>query len=177
MDTAKRWHSWSIKRNRYENVIAHIRKNVPEIDKYFYPQIKQEIVTKRGVRVKDSPLYEGYLFVRYDNPDQVFHKMSQCPWITTHHPGIVAEDEIRIMEENQGKLLVDIKTSRYRKGDTVVLLEGPFAGFEAKVKSVGGGMVKVRVGAQLLGKGVDQDLKEDLVERKSELQNTVVQDI
>ena len=32
MSNDKRWHSWVIKRNRYENVIGYIREHVPEID-------------------------------------------------------------------------------------------------------------------------------------------------
>lgn len=176
MTTNKRWHSWVIKRNRYENVIGHIRENVPEIDKYFYPLIKKEYQTKRGIRIKDRPLYEGYLFVRYNNHDEVFHKMSQYPFVTTY-AGTVEEDEIARMEQAQGKLLTEIKTSRFTLGETVVLLEGPFKGFDGTVTEIHRAAVTVRVDAQLLGKPVDIAVKEDGLERKSALQNTVVQDI
>ena len=176
MSGRKRWHSWVIKRNRYENVIGHIRENVPEIDKYFYPLIKKEYQTKRGIRVKDRPLYEGYLFVRYDNHDEVFHKMSQYPFVTTY-AGTVEEDEIRRMEQAQGKLLTEIKTSRFSLGETVVLLDGPFKGFDGIVTVVTRDAVTVKVDAQLLGKAIEIALKEDTLERKSALQNTEVQDI
>jgi transcription antitermination factor NusG len=176
MSDKKQWHSWVIKRNRYENVIGHIRENVPEIDKYFYPLVKKEYQTKRGVRVKDRPLYEGYLFVRYDNHDEVFHKMSQYPFVTTY-AGLVSDDEIAHMQEAQGKLLTEIKTSRFTPDETVVLLDGPFKDFEGKVTAVEGDVVKVQVDAQLLGKAVEMVFQEDSLERKSELQNTEVQDI
>ncbi len=176
MNETKRWHSWVIKRNRYENVIGHIRENVPEIDKYFYPLVKKEYQTKSGSRVQDRPLYEGYLFVRYNDHDQVFHKMSQYPFVTTY-AGTVSEEEINTMQERQGKLLTELKASRFKPGEIVVLLEGPFKDFEAKVTSVDGDVIKVRVDAQLLGKGVDMVFQEDSVERKSELQNIKVQDI
>jgi len=172
----KRWFSWVIKRNRYENVIAHIRENVPEIDKYFYPLIKKEYATKGGTRIKDMPLYEGYLFVRYDNHDEVFHKISRCPFVTTY-AGTVTDDEISRMQDAQGKLLTEIKTSRFVLGETVVLLEGPFRSFEGKVISLDRGVVKVQVSAHLLGKPVEMVFKEDSLERKSELQNMEVQDI
>lgn len=176
MSDKKRWHSWVIKRNRYENVIGYIRDNVPEIDKYFYPLIKKEYQTKRGIRVKDRPLYEGYLFVRYNNHDEVFHKMSQNAFVTTY-AGTVEVDEITRMEQAQGKLLTEIKTSRFTLGETVVLLEGPFKGFDGTVTEIQRTSVTVRVDAQLLGKPVDIAVKEDGLERKSALQNTVVQDI
>lgn len=176
MSNKKQWHSWVIKRNRYENVIGHIRENVPEIDKYFYPLIKKEYQTKRGLRIKDRPLYEGYLFVRYDNHNEVFHKMSQYAFITTY-AGTVEEHEIARMEEAQGKLLTEIKTSRFSIGETVVLLDGPFKGFDGTVTKLRRSLVTVRVDAQLLGKAVEISFKEDSLEHKSVLQNMEVQDI
>ncbi len=177
MSDKKKWFSWVIRRNRLDNVVEYIRANVPEVDKFFYPQIKKEYQTKRGTYVRDRPLYEGYIFLRYNNSDVVFHKLSQYPFITTF-AGPVADDEIVCMQEAQGKLLTDIKESKFAKGDTVMLLTGPFTGFEAKVTGVEGEVVKVRIGAKLLGQsGVDIVYHEDQVERKSELQNTEIQDI
>ncbi len=177
MANKKRWYSWVIRRNRLDNVVGHIRDNVSEVDKFFYPQIKKEYQTKRGTYVRDRPLYEGYIFLRYDNPDIVFHKLTECPFITTF-AGIVADAEIQAMQEAQGKLLVEIKDSKFTKEDTVMLLTGPFAGFEAKVTHVEGEIVRVKVSAKLLGQsGVEVVYHEDQVEHKSELQNTEIQDI
>jgi transcription antitermination factor NusG len=100
MSDQKKWYSWVIKRNRFENVVEYIRANVPEVDKFFYPQIKKEYQTKRGVRVKDRPLYEGYIFLRYSNHDVVFHKLSNYPFITTF-AGCVTEGEIERMQEER----------------------------------------------------------------------------
>jgi len=173
----KKWYSWVIKRNRFENVVEYIRANIPEVDKFFYPQIKKEYPTKTGVKVKDRPLYEGYIFLRYNDPDNVYHKLTRYPFITTF-AGAVAEFEIQRMQEAQGKLLTEIKASRFSKGDTVMLLTGPFKGFEAKVSRVEGEAIRVKVEAALLGQtGIDMVYHEDQIERKTELQNTEVQDI
>ena len=154
-----------------------IRANVPEVDKFFYPQVKKEYQTKKGVRVKDRPLYEGYIFLRYSNHNVVFHKLSNYPFITTF-AGSVTEAEIEQMQEAQGKLLTEIKTSKFVEGDTVVLLSGPFKGFEATVSRVEGETIRVKVGAKLLGQsGVEMIYHEDQIERKSELQNIEIQDI
>lgn len=177
MSAARRWYSWVIKRNRVENVISYIKDSVPEVDKYFYPQIKKEYQTKRGIRIKDRPLYEGYLFLRYTNHDEVFHKLSAYPFITTF-AGIVSEEEIRIMENAQGKLLSEVKTSRFTVGDNVSLLSGPFKGFEALILGIEGDQIKVKIDARILGQtGIELIFKEDQVERKAELQNAGVQDI
>jgi len=176
MADQKKWHSWVIKRNRITFVIEFIQANCPEIDKYFYPQIKKEYTTKRGTVTKDRPLYEGYLFLRYDNHPEVFHKLSAYPQITTY-AGPCEQHEIDEMRAAQGKLLSEIKASRFRSGDMVTLLHGPFKGFDAKVVSVKGENIKVMVNATLLGSPVEMSYTETEVERKTELQHTEVQDI
>jgi len=176
MSGQKQWHSWVIKRNRISNVIDYIQEKCPEIDKYFYPQIKKEYTTKRGTVTKDRPLYEGYLFLRYDNHPVVFHKLSAYPQVTTY-AGPCAQHEIDSMQAVQGKLLSEIKASQFKKGDTVTLLQGPFKGFEAEVVSVTGEKIKVAVHATLLGSPVEMSYTEAEVERKAELQNIEVQDI
>lgn len=177
MSDEKKWYSWVIKRNRVENIVEYIRANIPEVDKFFYPQIKKEYQTKRGVRVKDRPLYEGYIFLRYNDHDNVYHKLSGYPFITTF-AGAVTDSEIQQMQEAQGKLLTEIKASRFIKGDMVMLLTGPFKGFEAKVVRVEGEAIRVKVSAKLLGQSViDMVYHEDQIERKTELQDTEVQDI
>lgn len=178
MSNTRQWHSWVIKRNRLDNVVEYIKDNCPEIDKFFYPFIKKEYQTKKGTtKVKDSPLYEGYLFLRYYNHPQVFHKLSSYPQVTTYC-GSVGEQEIQLMEAAQGKLISELKTSQFRKGDCVLLKDGPFKGYEAMVSSVNKQVVKVRIDAVILGSsGHEVVYPEDQLERKTELQNTKVQDI
>lgn len=178
MSDSKRWYSWVIRRNRLDNVVGYIRENCPEIDKFFYPYIKKEYQTKKGVvRVKDMPLYEGYLFLHYNNHPEVFHKLSRYPQVTTYC-GPVSDEEIERMREAQGKLITDLKTNKFKNGDKVILKDGPFKGFEAMVTSAGSGIVKVRIEAKILGaSGHEVVYPEDHLEHKTELQNTEVQDI
>ncbi len=177
MSELKKWYSWVIKRNRISNVITHIHTNCPEIDAYFYPQIKKEYTTKTGTRVKDQPLYEGYLFLRYHDHDVVFHKLSNYPFVTTY-AGLVSDEEIERMQDAQGKLLSEIKASQYGLGEGVTVKSGPFKGFEAKVRKISGGELTVEIFAQILGKtGVEVVYKEDQIERKVDLEDTKIQRI
>lgn len=179
MANEKQWHSWVIKRNRLDNVVEYIKEHCFEIDKFFYPYIKKEYQTKKGsTRIKDTPLYEGYLFLRYHDHPQVFHKLSRYPQVTTYC-GPVTDEEIDRMQEAQGKLITELKASKFKKGDKVVLKDGPFKGFEATVSSAAAEIVKVSIDAKFLG-GVriaDVLYPEEHLERKTELQNTEVQDI
>ncbi len=178
MAVSKKWHSWVIKRNRLDNVVGYIKENCPEIDKFFYPFIKKEYQIKNGTtRIKDMPLYEGYLFLRYNDHPQVFHKLSRFPQVTTYC-GPVSEKEIKHMEEAQGKLITELKISKYQKGEKVILKEGPFKGFDAIVSATTGDIVRVQINVQILGVlGHEVVYPEDQLERKNELQNIEVQNI
>ncbi len=178
MSDPKQWHSWVIRRNRLDNVVGFIKEHCEEIDKFFYPYIKKEYQTKKGTaRIKDVPLYEGYLFLRYHSHPQVFHKLSNYPQITTYC-GPVSEHEIQKMQDAQGKLITELKTSKFKKGDNVILKDGPFKDYEAKVSSTTGSIVKVRLDATILGiSGHEMIYPEEQLERRTELQNTEVQDI
>ena len=177
MSNKKQWRAWVIKRNRYENVIGYIKEHVPEVDKYFYPMVKQEYQTKIGSKIKDRPLYEGYLFLRYDNPDEVYHKLNANPFVTTY-AGTVDTHEIENMESVQGKLISEIKSSRFKKGDVVTLLSGPFKDFDAVVQSVEIDQIRVKIDAKILGQdGVNLVFPDDEIEHRSKLQNASVQSI
>jgi len=82
------------------------------------------------------------------------------------------------MQQAQGKLLSDLKTSKFVEGDSVLLKDGPFKGYDAHVLSGKGGMVRVRIDATILGtSGHEISYPEDQIEHKSELQNADVQNI
>jgi len=178
MSEAKRWHSWVIKRNQLDGVIGHIKEHCPEIDKFFYPQIKKEYQTTTGIeKIKDVPLYEGYIFLRYHDHSQVFHKLSRYPQVTTYC-GEVQDYEIDRMREAQGKLLSELKASKFSRGDRVVIKDGPFKSWDAKVVSISGKNIRVRINAVILGSSEHEILySEEHLERKTELQNIEVQDI
>jgi transcription antitermination factor NusG len=81
------------------------------------------------------------------------------------------------MQDIQGKLLTEIKTSRFAPDEIVNLLEGPFKGFEGTVIGIYGDVIKVSVDAKILGKSVEMAFCESALEHKSRLQNIEVQDI
>jgi len=178
MSDTKQWHSWVIRRNRLDNVVGYIKENCPQVDKFFYPYIKREYQTAKGTtRIKDMPLYEGYIFLRYNDHPKVFHKLSNYPQVTTYC-GPISEREIKEMQDLQGKLITELKASKFKRGDKVILKEGPFKGFEAKVFSSNGSIVRVRIKAKILGSSEHEIVyPEDQLEHKTELQNTEVQDI
>ena len=171
----KRWYAWVIKRNRFDNVRNFIKNECPEVDHLFYPQARKEYSTKRGTRTKETPLYEGYLFLRYDNPSVVFHRLKAYPFITTF-AGIVEEQEIKAMEKSQGKLISEIRVSKFSEGETVRLLNGPFKGMDATIISVDRTSVRALIDTKFLGKeGVEVVCNEEEIEKKSQIVDAKVQ--
>ena len=172
-----RWYSWVIKRNRFSNVIKFLQEGVPEVDKYFYPFIKKEFQTKKGSRIKDRPLYEGYLFLRYIDSPVVYHKICACPFITTY-AGTVSDEEMERMQNAQGKLLSEVKTSLFILGEPVRILSGPFKGLEGQISRIEGSTLGVVISAKMLGVSTHElAFKEDQLEKKTTLENSEVQDM
>jgi len=175
MIEGKHWYSWVIKRNRFENVIQYIKDEIPEVDKYFYPLIKKEYISKSGSRIKDRPLYEGYLFLHYEDSAPLYHKISANPFITTY-AGVVTEEEMERMQQAQGKLISEVKASRFSEGETIRLLSGPFKGLEGKVTRIEGSTLNVAVAVEIFGhKQLDMVFSEDQIEKLTTLENVGVQ--
>ena len=175
--SSRKWHSWVIKRNRFSNVIQFLQANVSEVDKYFYPFIKKEYQTKRGSRIKDRPLYEGYLFLRYEDSPALYHKIGSCPFITTY-AGMVNDDEMERMQSAQGKLLTEVKANRFSLGEQVRLLSGPFKGVEGRVSRIEGATLGVIISLKILGRdNLEMVFPEDHLEKRTTLENSEVQDL
>jgi hypothetical protein len=77
MTEAKEWHAWVIKRSKFDRAVKYIREEVAEIDKFFYPMVRRESenTPANKSKVKDIPLYEGYLFLHYDSHPEVYPKL------------------------------------------------------------------------------------------------------
>jgi len=173
----KHWRVWVIKRNRFDYVIEYIKESVPEVDKFFYPFIKKEIRTRSSSRIIDRPLYEGYLFLHYNNSPEVYHKLRANPFIMTY-AGMASEDEMLRMEEAQGKLISEVKASRFAIGDVVRPLSGPFKGFDGSIAGIEGGALSIVIALKILGREkLEMVFSEDQVEKVNKLENARVQNI
>ena len=172
----KSWKAWVLKRNRLTNVLDFIKHKVPEVDKYFYPIARKEYSTKSGSKkVRERPMFEGYLFLHYDDNLKVYEKLKSYPFITTY-AGPVRDKEIEDMVSRQGQLIREKKESIFRKADRVILLDGPFKGHKGVVDKASYGSVRVLLNIELLGKTVEVVCLDSQLEKEGEIEGgSVVQ--
>lgn len=100
------WHVWTISPQRYKRVKEFIQECDGVLD-YSYPTIQKECETKKGRKVKDVPLYNNYIFINYDHTNDVFTKISSCPWIKDYI-GKCSETEMCNVKELSNKKYEDV---------------------------------------------------------------------
>jgi transcription termination/antitermination protein NusG len=123
---------------------------------------------KRSTRRKFFP---GYMFVQMDMDQETFHLVKNTPKITGFlggtNPQPVKETEIA----NINSAITEGATGRtkprisYLEGDTVRVIEGPFANFTGSVVEVKAEKQKLRVNVSIFGRATPVELDFAQVEK------------
>lgn len=150
---AQKWYAVHCKPRKE---IAVLRQVVNKGIETFYPQIKVQPVNPRSRKRK--PYFPGYLFV-YVDLEQV--GVSTFKWLPHAHGLVIFGDEPAVVPENliyairkkveQINLAGGEVFHGLNKGDTVVIADGPFQGYEAIFDEKLPGSERVRVLLELLG--------------------------
>jgi transcription antitermination factor NusG len=119
--------------NREKVVAAHLGGRLVE---YYLPTYKRTSNCCDRRVTMDSPLFPGYLFVRFARSQQL--AVVTIPGILSilDAPGglaLVPDDEIRRLREGLSQGLRIFPSSFYSAGDQVKILAGPFQGYHARV--------------------------------------------
>jgi len=151
---ASTWYVLHSKPNKEEFLYSQLLANRLEA---FCPQVRVQPVNSRARKTK--PYFPGYVFVQLDLENV---KTSALGWMPganglisfDGHPADVPENLVqairrRVNEINTagGELLESL-----RPGETVVIQDGPFAGYQAIFDSRSSGVDRVRVLLTLLRK-------------------------
>ena len=83
------WFAWKIKPGKFEKTKQYLETNVPEITSILYP-FQNNLV---GKRKRISGLYDLYIFLKYVNTGEVWHKIHSIP-IGIQYIGSCAEEDI-----------------------------------------------------------------------------------
>jgi transcription antitermination factor NusG len=140
----------------------------------FYPRVKVAVINPRARRIR--PYFPGYLFVHVDLDQTGLSIFNWMPYSTGlvsfgGEPSVVTDALVyalqnRITQVNQagGELLEGLKT-----GDTVVISDGPFAGYEAIFDVRLSGSERVRVLLKMLSsRTVPLELKAGQIKKKKQ---------
>ena len=140
-------------------------------------EVPTETVTevRRGKKVQsERKFFPGYVLAKLDMSDQVYHLIKNTPKVTgflgsSGKPQPISEAEAaRILNTKdeaaaaapKAKIKVD-----YEIGDSVKVLEGPFASFNGIVEELDFDRSRVKVSVSIFGRATPVELEFEQVER------------
>lgn len=120
---------------------------------------------KKGVRKTTTrKFFPGYILVKMELNDQTWHVVKGTPKITgfvgnSTNPPIVPEEEVsRITQQiDEGTLRPKPKVS-FEKGESVRVVDGPFATFSGMVEEVNAEKGKLKVLVSIFGRATPVEL-------------------
>jgi transcription termination/antitermination protein NusG len=128
-------------------------------------------VVKGQRRTTTRKFFPGYMFVQMALDDRTFHLVKNTPKITGFlggtKPTPVPEREIRGVQTNitEGKAGKPKARIVFDVGDSVRVIDGPFANFQAKVEDVKADKQKLKVSLSFLGRPTTVELDFGQVEK------------
>jgi len=172
----KKWyivHTYSGHENKAKlTLLERVRNN--NLTDYFgdvlVPTESVMEVVKGQRRTTTRKFFPGYMFVNMVLNDQTFHLVKNTPKITGFLGGMkptpVPEREIKGVQTNinEGKAKPKARVV-FEVGDSVRVVEGPFANFSAKVEEVKQDKQKIKVSLSMFGRTTSVELDFSQVEK------------
>ncbi|MDX1979814.1 MAG: transcription termination/antitermination protein NusG [Bryobacteraceae bacterium] len=170
-DDGKQWfiiHSYS----GFEQKVAESLRNRAEAFGFAHKlgQIlipTEEVVELRGGKKVTSKrlLYPGYVLVQMAMDDQLWHEIKNTPRVTGFVGG--GNTPVPLTPEEVRQILYRQETSTERprpkltfeKGETVRIIDGPFANFSGKVDEINGERNTLRVLVTIFGRATPVELE------------------
>ncbi len=175
-----RWyiiHAYSGFENKVRDAIQSEAKRLGLTDYVEQIEVPTESITeiKRGKKVQtERKFMPGYVLAKLEMSDQVYHLVKNTPKVTGFlgpggKPQAIPEAQAARMLDNHAeaaarepkqKIQVD-----YEIGDSVKVLDGPFASFNGIVEELDFDRGRVKVGVSIFGRAPPVELEFEQVER------------
>ena len=128
------WYSWVVRVGKFDVVSNYLRDSVTEVVDIYYPFINKEYNSYGKIKVKTVPLFSGYMFLKYEDSPEVYHKIKSHPYITTFVGKCLQEDIDKIEAIKQRENNKEFISKReFAVGDEVLIVNGQFVNFKGKV--------------------------------------------
>lgn len=138
-----KWHIWVIKQNKFDSVKFFLDSNVPEVKDIFFPTVLKECHVGNRRHKRRVPLFSGYIFLKYDDPDStLYYKIRSNPFVT-NYVGRCTEfkvENLKLKEE------WNVLNKQVGIGDKVEIIAGPMKRYKGTVHSISGNKVTLKVG-------------------------------
>lgn len=171
----KKWyivHTYSGHENKAKLTLLERVRNA-NLNEYFgdvlVPTESVLEVIKGQRRTTTRKFFPGYMFVQMVLDDRTFHLVKNTPKITGFlggtKPTPVSEREITGVQTNMDRKTKPKARVVFEVGDSVRVVEGPFANFSATVEEVKADKQKVKVSLSMFGRATSVELDFAQVEK------------
>ena len=174
-----RWyiiHAYSGFENKVRDAIMAEATRMSLVDQVEAVEVPTEKVTevRRGKKVtSDRKFFPGYVLAKLNMNDQVYHLIKNTPKVTgflgsSGKPQAISEAEaariLNTKEEAAAQAPKQKISVNYEIGDSVKVLEGPFASFNGLVEELDCDRGRVKVSVSIFGRATPVELEFGQVE-------------
>jgi transcriptional antiterminator NusG len=174
---AKRWyivHAYSNFENKVAESIREQAKQRHLEERFEQVLVPKEKVTevRRGRKIDaERKFFPGYVLVKCDLTDEVFHLIKNTPKVTgflgaDNKPMPISEAEAeRILQQVQEGIERPKPSVSFEIGEQVRVSDGPFASFNGVVEEVDDARSRVKVAVSIFGRATPVELEFGQVEK------------
>jgi transcriptional antiterminator NusG len=178
---AKRWYIVHAYSNFERKVGEAIREKAATaglshlIDEILVPT--EKVVEMRRGRKVDSErkFFPGYVLVKMDMTDEAYHLIKNTPKVTGFLGAAGGTKPLPVSEREVQNIIGAVEegverpkpTIRFDIGETVKVIDGPFASFDGQVESVDEDNARLRVAVSIFGRPTPVDLEYNQVEKNA----------
>ncbi len=169
-------HSYAGYENRVKTNLETRTSSLNMEDFIFQVEVPQreETVVKNGQRkqVKQN-LLPGYVLVRMDLTDESWGAVRNTPGVTgfvghTHRPSPLTLDEVMQFlapEQEKKEKVVETKAADFEIGESVTVMDGPFATLPASISEIHADSQKIKVLVSIFGRETPVELSFNQVQK------------
>ena len=141
-------------------------------------EVPTETVTevKRGKKVQvERKFMPGYVLAKLNMTDDVYHLVKNTPKVTGFLGAAGGTKPLPVSEREVQNIIGQVEegverpkpTIRFDIGETVKVIDGPFASFDGQVESVDEEHARLRVAVSIFGRPTPVDLEYNQVEKNA----------
>ena len=131
---------------------------------------------RRGRKVNsERKFFPGYVLVKMEMTDDAYHLVKNTPKVTGFLGAAGGTKPLPVSEKEVQNIIGQVEegverpkpTIRFDIGETVKVIDGPFASFEGQVESVDEDSARLRVAVSIFGRPTPVDLEYNQVEKNA----------